>query len=112
MKGQVLALSFQSVGELWAWAEERNWGARRRQHLSTFLRRFLVIPYDMNLAKVWAQVTVACRKQGRRLEAGDAWIAATAVHRDIPLLTHDADHLGLHLPGLTVVSYLTRQQEG
>jgi len=25
MQGQILALSFQTVAELWAWAEENNW---------------------------------------------------------------------------------------
>lgn len=106
MRGQILVLSFQSVAELWAWAEEKNWGERARRRLEGFLRRFLIIPYDAELAKVWARVSVLCRKQGRRLEAGDAWIAATAVHRQITLLTHDSDHVGLEVPGLDVVSYV------
>jgi tRNA(fMet)-specific endonuclease VapC len=105
MKGQILALSFQSVAELWAWAEKNNWGEKPRQGLEAFLRRFLVIPYDYELAQVWAKVTMLCEKQGRRLEAGDAWIAATAVHRTIPLLTHDRDFQGLNVPSLQIVSY-------
>ncbi len=104
--GKVLALSFQSVAELWSWAEENSWGQRQRNGLDDFLRRFLVIPYDYELAKVWARVNAHCKKNGRRLEAGDAWIAATAVHRNIPLLTHDGDHVGLAMPGLEVVSYV------
>jgi len=55
---------------------------------------------------VWARVSVLCRKQGRRLEAGDAWIAATAADREITLLTHDRDHVGLDVPGLNVISYV------
>ena len=106
MRGQILALSFQSVAELWAWAEEKNWGERERRRLEGFLRRFLIIPYDAELAKVWARVSVLCRKQGRRLEAGDAWIAATAADREITLLTHDRDHVGLDVPGLNVISYV------
>src|SRR5215813_8472802 len=93
--GQVLALSFQSVAELWAWAEENNWGEKQRTGLQTFLRQFLIIPYDFALAQVWAQVSTHCKKHGRRLEAGDAWIMATAVHRKIPLLTHDGDLIDL-----------------
>jgi len=29
MRGQILALSFQSVAELWAWAEEKRWARGR-----------------------------------------------------------------------------------
>jgi tRNA(fMet)-specific endonuclease VapC len=56
MKGQILALSFQSVAELWAWAEDNSWGDRQRAGLDAFLRRFLVIPYDFELAQIWARV--------------------------------------------------------
>ena len=109
MKGQILALSFQSVAELWAWAEENGWGDKQREGLDAFLRRFLVIPYDFELAKAWAKVSAHCKKRGRRLEAGDAWIVSTAVHRRIPLLTHDRDHVGLEIPDLNVVSYVGQE---
>lgn len=109
MQGQVLALSFQSVGELWAWAEENNWGEKQRAGLDAFLRRFLVIPYDFELAKTWARVSAQAKRQGKRLEAADAWIVATAVHRNIPLLTHDRDQAEVVIPGLQVISYVPKQ---
>ena len=108
LTGQVLALSFQSVAELWAWAEDNNWGEKQRSGLEVFLRRFLVIPYDFALAKVWAGVSAHCKRRGRRLEAGDAWIMATAAHRKIPLLTHDSDLVGLEIPDVTVISYFNQ----
>ena len=110
MAGKILALSFQSVAELWSWAEERSWGDRKKAELEAFLRKFLVIPYDSELAKAWARVNAQCKKRGRRLEAGDAWIVATAVHHGIPLLTHDEDHVGLELEGLNVISYAADNQ--
>ena len=64
MEGQILALSFQSVAELWSWAEENNWGSKQRNGLTIFLRRFLVIPYDPELAKVWAQLGAHCKRIG------------------------------------------------
>ena len=106
MQGQTLALSFQTVAELWDWAEKNKWGEKARQGLDPFIRRFLVIPYDFELAKVWARVMSASRREGRRFEAGDCWIAATAVHRDIPLLAHDGDFLKRSISGLEVISYL------
>ncbi len=107
--GKVLALSFQSVAELWSWAEENGWGEKQRAGMEDFLRKFLVIPYDFELAKVWAKVNAHSKKKGRRFEAGDAWIAATAVHRQITLLTHDRHFVDLDLPGLDVVSYVSEE---
>jgi len=106
VRGQTLALSFQSVAELWDWAEANRWGEAARRGLDAFIRRFLVIPYDFELAQVWARVMAASRRGGRRLESGDCWIVATAVHRKIPLLTHDRDMVGHSIPDLRTVSYL------
>ncbi|MBN2381435.1 PIN domain-containing protein [bacterium] len=106
MKDQTLALSFQSVAELWQWSEANGWEEKSRQMLDIFIRRFLVIPYDYELAQVWANVMEQSRKEGRRFEAGDCWIASTAVHRNIPLLTHDRDFVGRAVIGLNVITYV------
>ncbi len=106
MQGCILAISFHTVAELWPWAEENSWGMKAREGLELVLHKFLIVPYDMELAKTWAVVSTHCKKQGRRLEAGDAWIAATAVHYHIPLLTHDKDHTELEVPNLDVISYV------
>ena len=106
MEKQTLALSFQSVAELWNWTENREWGDEARNGLDLFIKRFLVIPYDYALAQAWARAMQSSQKEGRRPETGDCWIAATAIHRRIPLLTHDRDILDLSIPGLRVISYL------
>lgn len=106
MRGQTLALSFQTVAELWDWAESNQWSDNSRRGLDAFIRRFLIIPYDYELARTWARVMEASRKEGRRLDAGDCWIAATAVQRGIPLLTHDEDFLARSIPNFDVISYL------
>ncbi|MCH7910461.1 MAG: PIN domain-containing protein [Candidatus Hydrogenedentes bacterium] len=112
MKGKNLAMSFQSVAELHEWAENNNWAEPKRQELDAFIRRFLVIPYDYELAKGWAVVMSASRREGRRFTAGDCWIAATAVHRELPLLTHDSDFVGRAIPGLNVISGLEQSKAG
>ena len=106
MEKQTLALSFQSVAELWSWPEANKWGDVRRRQLDLFVKKFLIIPYDYVLAQVWARTMQFSRNQGRRLDTGDCWIVATAIHREIPLLTHDRDFLGLPIPGFDVISYL------
>lgn len=104
--GNALALSFQSVAELWKLAEKRQWAERRRAELDAFLHRFVVIPYDYELARIWARVCVEGEAAGRPFETGDAWIAATAVHRGLTLLTHDSDFTGRSISGLTVLSFV------
>jgi predicted nucleic acid-binding protein len=110
LQGKTLVLSFQSVAELLAWGVENRWGQRQRRKLESFMRKFLVVPYDFELAKIWAEVSTHCKRQGRRLEAGDAWIVATAVHRSLPLVTHDAEYLGLGISDLRVISYAGKSE--
>ena len=44
LKGHTLALSFQSVAELWRMGEKNQWRSKRREALESFLQRFLVSP--------------------------------------------------------------------
>ena len=106
LKGNTLALSFQSVAELWKWAEKRDWSTRRREALEAFIRRFLVIPYDYDLTRVWARLTAHEERAGRPIDSADAWIATTAVHKNLTLYAHDRDFVGRSFPGLNVVSLL------
>lgn len=103
--GQVLVVSFQTVAELFQWAEERHWGAVPRRDLEQLIGRFVVVPYDTELAHVWARVMSAAKAAGRRIESADAWIAATAIHRQLPLLTHDRDFGSVSIPGLHVICH-------
>jgi tRNA(fMet)-specific endonuclease VapC len=103
--GKVCVISFQTVAELWRWPEKNNWGELERLRFDEFVRRFVVVAYDYQLARAWAKVTLESQRQGRKLESGDAWIAATAIHRGIPLVTHDRDFSNVELPGLQVISH-------
>jgi predicted nucleic acid-binding protein len=46
---------------------------------------------------------VAAQAAGRRIECADAWIAATALLYDAPLVTHNRDDY-LGVPGLRIIS--------
>ncbi|MFN0168402.1 MAG: type II toxin-antitoxin system VapC family toxin [Bryobacteraceae bacterium] len=100
---QTPMVSFMTVAELDRWALEARWGEPRRKRLSEYLERFAIFPYDRDLCGKWAEVTVAAQSCGRRIECADAWIAATALLCDAPLITHNrTDYLGV--PGLTLIS--------
>jgi tRNA(fMet)-specific endonuclease VapC len=89
-------ISFMTEAELEQWALLSNWQAKRIEWLRVFLGRFLIVPSSRGLVLKWAEVMVAARRVGRRLETADAWIAATAVLYDAPLITHNvSDYLGV-----------------
>jgi predicted nucleic acid-binding protein len=61
------------------------------------------VPSSPDLCRKWAEVMVAARAAGRRIECADAWIAATALLYRAPLLTHNCgDYVGV--PELDVIS--------
>ena len=96
-------ISFMTEAELEQWALLSNRQARRIDWLRAFLPRFVMVPSSHDLVLKWAEVMVASRRAGRRLETADAWIAATAVLYNAPLSTHNAgDHLAVS--GLRVIS--------
>jgi tRNA(fMet)-specific endonuclease VapC len=103
LRGQVLAVGLQTVADLWQGAEEAAWGERKRTVLDAFIARMLVLSPDEETARLWGRFMAHARRIGRRLEAGDGWIAATAIRWRLPLVTHDRDFVGLSFEGLTVI---------
>jgi tRNA(fMet)-specific endonuclease VapC len=96
-------LSFVTIAELAFWADVRQWGQPTRGRLERFLAGFAVRYPDRALCDRWGAVTAAARRAGRAIAAMDAWIAATAIHYAVPLVTHDPnDYAGV--PGLTVIT--------
>lgn len=104
--GQAPVIASMTLAELHAWALERRWGAARREELSRHLLQYEVYHADDALCELWADVWVRARRSGRAIEVSDAWIAATALALDVPLITHNAeDYSGVS--GLTVWSATT-----
>ena len=89
-------ISFMTEAELEQWALLANWGEKRIEWLRLFLSSFAIVPSSHDLVLKWAEAMVGARRNGRRIETADAWIAATALLYDAPLLTHNkADYLGV-----------------
>ncbi len=86
-----LVLSFQSIAEMRLGALNARWGKKRLQKLESFLSGFTIAVYTEELGRAWAQVMNDARRAGRRLEAGDGWIAATALVLGVPLVSDDRD---------------------
>src|SRR5215472_4670854 len=99
LAGRIPLISLMTVAELERWAIQRKWNAHRLHWLHLYLRPFTVVPSSPDLCRKWAEVMMAAQVVGRRIECADAWIAATALLYDAPLITHNrTDYVGV--PGL------------
>ena len=78
-----------TLAELRRWSYGLNWGARKNTHFKTYLRRYSVQHSTPELCRLWAQITDDGRRKGKAVALADAWIAATALYFDIPLVTHN-----------------------
>ena len=93
-----------TLAELDRWAIQSKWRPARREWLRLYLERFVLLPYSRRLCTMWAEVTVAAQARGCQIQCADAWIAATALRHDVPLVTHNrGDYLGV--PGLKLISH-------
>jgi tRNA(fMet)-specific endonuclease VapC len=96
LRDRQVLISFMTEAELEQWVLLSNWGTQRIEWLRLYLGRFVVVPSSGDLSKKWAEVMVAARRNGRRIETADAWVAATALLYDAVLLTHNtADYRGV-----------------
>ena len=104
LAGRTVCVSFVTVAELTVWAEVRHWGSRNRANLHDWLRTFVRLPYDDDVATTWGYIQAGAILRGRTRPANDTWIAACCIQRGIPLVTRNikdytdfADHDGLTL---------------
>ena len=95
-------VSFMSQAELRRWALERSWGELRRQDLENYLTRYLILHSDDQMCSRWAEAMNSARKSGRPIAPADAWIAATALLLEVPLITHNGAHY-IGINGLRVI---------
>ena len=96
------AIAFITAGELLHGALRRQLGALRQLHLEQVLVDYPIIRFKSGMERTYARVMFERERMGKRLERSDAWIAATALHYDIPLATHDSDFVGTR--GLRIIT--------
>ncbi len=103
LANRIVTISFMTLAELDRWSLIANWGARRRRKLESHLRRYVLHHSSDALCRQWAEVVNSARCNGRPIDVADAWIAATALHLGVPLVTHNRAHY-VGVDGLTIIS--------
>ncbi|MGH2744527.1 MAG: PIN domain-containing protein [Thermoleophilaceae bacterium] len=108
--GKRLVLSFASVAELWRGAYAQGYNKDSRRRLEAGIGLTVVAPPTAELTHEWARLANDARAAGHPLgqkaQAHDAWVAATARHFELPLLTGNRRHFE-GLPGLDLVDTLS-----
>lgn len=110
LEGNTIALSFITVGELYAGFTKRiakgQWGSEHLRRLEARLRLVVVIPYDIEVAKAYGNIKGTMKNpQGadRTLASNDLWIAACAIRHALTLVTNNRKHFD-GIPGLSIIS--------
>ena len=105
LQGHRLAISFMTIAELFEWAMTRKWGRTRLTRLEQTLATYVTIPVDVELCRYWGTLRAQQQATGRMIAAQDAWIAATALRHQLPLVTHNPSDFQ-HIAGLDVRSII------
>jgi predicted nucleic acid-binding protein len=105
LDGKQQTLCFAVVAELLQGAKLRGWGPANVAKLEESIHTVTIIPYDIGVCRAWASLCDAKNPDGssRTFENNDRWIAACALHHNIPLISHNRIHFE-GIPGLHLIS--------
>jgi predicted nucleic acid-binding protein len=87
--GHHSVIAFMTRAELLLWPAANNWGAPRRAALEEHTALYLTLYPDERTCAIWTAVVDQCRRAGQAIQTADAWIAASALQWDCPLVTTD-----------------------
>ena len=99
--GRLLGIFFMTLAELERWTLERSWGSTRKLKLAKHVTRYTVLPVCRELCVRWAEVAFAAKQRGRPIQTADAWIAASALYYQVPLITNNQSDYSF-IEGLTL----------
>jgi predicted nucleic acid-binding protein len=100
------------VGELFKGAFRSPNAARHIRNIeSRVLPSLSVIPYDLDVARVYGAIQAPLEGEGRILADADLQIAATALHHGLELVTGNLRHFR-HIPGLRICTALVEARAG
>ena len=97
--GVPLYISIISVGEF-----GEGFAPTQQQDCGICLQHYTVLPLNRDIAWAASQIGRQLRSSGSLIGENDVWIAATALHHNLSLVTNNAQHFQ-RVSGLKVVAY-------
>jgi predicted nucleic acid-binding protein len=107
-QGKTLAISFMTVGELYEGAYRRGWSEKKFGGLREQIKTYLVIPFSPIVCEMWGRIRA--ERKSQPIAVDDGWIAATALARECPLVTHNPEDF-TGIAGLQIITEHTNGQE-
>lgn len=108
LAGRRFVISFQTVAEIEFGVRRRSWGPARRRRVEERIAGAEIVWPGPALLGACVDLRVVCERighpLGQRGHDADRWIAATAVHLNVPLVSHDRIFRGV--PGLAFETVL------
>jgi predicted nucleic acid-binding protein len=99
------------VGELFKGAFRSPSAAQHVRNIEArVLPALTVIPYDLEVARVYGAIQARLEGEGRALADADLQIAATAIHHDLELVTGNLRH-SRRVPGLRICTALAAARD-
>jgi tRNA(fMet)-specific endonuclease VapC len=93
-------VSIASQAEIWVLADKSGWREAKRDALRIMFEQLVVIPVDgQGLVDAYVQISAFDRswpEGARNMGKNDLWIASTALHAGLALLTTDKDFIFLN----------------
>ncbi len=100
--GKRMAVSFMTKEEILFGAKLKNWSERRIARLCELVDSFEIFHSSERIIECCAGIRAA--RKHKTIPVCDAWIAATALAADCPLVTHNPKDF-MDIPGLEVVTF-------
>jgi tRNA(fMet)-specific endonuclease VapC len=100
--GRPAGVTILTLAELHYGISLGGWGDKQRCRLDAILSTFLVLQAPAVVAEICGNLRAERARVGIPIDLADAWIAATALWYDLPLVTHDRDLEAI--PGLQVLT--------
>jgi predicted nucleic acid-binding protein len=102
-----VAISAVTFAEVRHGHQIARWGDRRAKAAERWLRTFVQLPIDTEVAETWARLKATGQRRGCSFGTNDLWIAATGCTRGLSVVTCDRDFLPMRKFGVQVI-YLPR----
>ena len=100
-----VAISCLVLAELWAGVMKSEFRLRSEAALLAFLTRVTVLDLPSRAAKIYGSIRSHLERRGTPIGTIDLFIAAHALHENLPLVTNNAREFR-RVPGLKIESWI------